>query len=211
LGAQGAWYTRRARQTLDAWQARARHARTGAAGRISCQVLAHGLYTSPLPRPDVDADAESDEDIDEYIAAHLRAAREEARRIPAGTGERRPVRVGGVTRHLAREQIEHRLRRTCPHSLNYMYHRLHEDMVDVRDFEAACDHFGLRGVLEDITYGQMTEEMRARKERGAAPSTGMLPMFLDEIMPREMADARVAIVERRLDEARAKVRVAPAA
>jgi len=57
----------------------------------------------------------------------------------------------------------------------------------------------------------MTEEMRARKERGAAPSTGMLPMFLDEIMPREMADARVAIVERRLDEARAKVRVAPAA
>jgi len=155
----------------------------------------------------VDADA----DIDEYIAAHLRAAREEAKRIPTGTGERRPVRVEGVTRHLAREQIEHRLRRTCPRGLNYMYHRLHEDMVDVRDFEAACDHFGLRGVLEDITYEQMTEEMRARKERGAAPSTGMLPMFLDEIMPREMADARVAIVERRLDEARAKVRVAPAA
>jgi len=134
---------------------------------------------------------------------------EEARRRPAGTGERRPVRVEGITRHLERANIECNLRVSCPRGLNYLYHTLHMDMVDVGDFEAACDHFGLRGVLKEITYRQVEEEMRARRERGDAPSTGSLPMFLDEIMPREMADARVAIVERRIAEARAGTAAAP--
>jgi len=31
----------------------------------------------------------------------------------------------------------------------------------------------------------------------------MLPVFLDEVMPRERADARIAIVERRIAGARA--------
>ena len=139
-----------------------------------------------------------------------RAVRE-AQRILPRTGDAFPVRVEGITRHLERANIECNLRVSCPRGLNYLYHTLHMDMVDVGDFEAACDHFGLRGVLEEITYRQVEEEMRARRERGDAPSTGSLPMFLDEIMPREMADARIAIVERRIAEARARMAVAPAA
>ena len=164
-------------------------------------ILEDELYTSCPVRPAVDTD--------EHTTARIRAIMEEARRRPAGTGERRPVRVEGITRHLAREQIEYRLRVWCPHGLNYLYHRLQVDMVDVGDFEAACDHFGLRGVLEEITYRQVEEEMRARRERGDAPSTGMLPVFLDELMPREMADARIAIVERRIAEAGARAAAAP--
>ena len=149
-------------------------------------------------------------DTEEYLAGHLRALKEASQRSLPRTGETRPVRMEGDTCHLTRGQIEHSLRTWCPRGLHYMYHTLDMAMVDVGDFEAACDHFGLRGVLEEITYRQVEEEMRARRERGDAPSTGMLPSLMDEIMPREMADARIAIVERRIDEARAGTAAAPA-
>lgn len=147
---------------------------------------------------------------EEYVAMHIRAMREEAKHPPSRKGEKRPVRVEGQTRHLARGQIEYTLRLTCPRGLDYLYHRLNMDMVNVDDFEAACDHFGLRGVLEPLTPGQVIDEMRERKTRGARPSTGMLQSFMDEIMPREEADARIAIFERRMTAARARKPVAPA-
>lgn len=140
----------------------------------------------------------------EYIARHLRAIAEERRRPPAPpTGETFPVRVGGATRDMDRAVVEDILRTAGPRGQSYLYHYINLNQIDVRDFEAACASFGLRAALEDIAYDQIQDEIRARRGRGAAPSTGMLPVFLDEVMPREMADACIAIVERRIAGARA--------
>jgi len=43
----------------------------------------------------------------------------------------------------------------------------------------------------------------ARAERGAEPSAGLLPTALDERFPRDEADARIAIVARRIAGAKA--------
>jgi len=140
----------------------------------------------------------------EYIARHLRAIAEERRRPPVPpTGETFPVRVGGAAREMDRAVVEDILRTAGPRGSSYLYHYVNLNLIDVRDFEAACASFGLQGALEDIAYDEIQDEIRARRERGAAPSAGMLPAFLDEVMPREMADACIAIVERRIAGARA--------
>jgi len=136
------------------------------------------------------------------LSRHIRAVGEEqCRPPPPPTGETFPVRTGGSTRRMDRADVEEILRAAGPHGASHLCHHVRSCMIDVGGFKGACAHFGLRGALEDITHGQMREEIRARRERGEAPSTGMLPMFLDEIVPREYADACVAIVERRIAEA----------
>lgn len=161
-----------------------------------------GRVICPRPRRRaVDAEERSGA---EYIARHLHAIAEERRRPPVTpTGEAFPVRVGGATREMDRAVVEDILRTAGPRGRAYLYHYINFSLIDVRDFEAACGRFGLQGALEDITYDEIEDEIRARRERGAAPSTGMLPVFLDEVMPRERADARIAIVERRIAGARA--------
>jgi len=47
-------------------------------------------------------------------------------------------------------------------------HHLHVSMVNVRDFEAACDHIGLRGAIKDISREEVAGEVRARGARGRA-------------------------------------------
>ena len=146
-----------------------------------------------------------------YLSRHLRAIDEERERPPPPpTGETFPVRVGGSTRRMDRADVEEMLRVAGPHGASHLYHHVRGCAIDVRDFEAACAHFGLRGALEEITHDQIQEEIRARRERGEAPSTGMLPMFLNEIMPRDYADACVAIVEGRIAEARRGAGLPPA-
>jgi len=151
------------------------------------------------------------EGFEEYAARHMRAFEEARRREPpVPTGETFPVRRGSTTQHLARCHVEATLQNACPGGLGYLYHRLHVAMVDVRAFEAACDHFGLRGVLRDVTPGEVAAEVRARRGRGDEPSTGLLPALLDERFSREEADARIAIVARRIAEARATAPRIPA-
>jgi len=152
------------------------------------------------------------ESFEEYAARHMRAFEEARRREPpVPTGETFPVGRGSTTQHLARCHVEATLQNACPGGLGYLYHRLHVAMVDIKAFEAACDHFGLRGVIRDITPEEVAAEVRARRERGAEPSTGLLPALLDERFPRDEADARIAIVARRIAEARARAPKIPAA
>jgi len=137
-----------------------------------------------------------------YLSRHLRAIGEERERPPPPpTGETFPVRVGGSTRRMDRADVEEMLRVAGPHGASHLYHHVRGCAIDVRDFEAACAHFGLRGALEEITHDQIQEEIRARRERGEAPDGG-LPAVLEASMPREVAHARLAIVERRIAEAR---------
>jgi len=144
------------------------------------------------------------ESFEEHVKAHMRAFEEARRREPTvPTGGTFPVARGGITRRLARCHVEATLQNACPGGLGYLYHYLHVAMVDVRAFEAACGHFGLRGVIRDITPGEVAAEVRARRERGDEPSTGLLPLCLDNRFSREEADARTAIVKRRIAEARA--------
>jgi len=161
--------------------------------------MPYRLYNSPHGRPAVEA-------FNECLSKYARAIDEALQRgpIPA-TGETFPVGVESRIVGLARGHIEAILRTACPQGKRYLYHYLNVAMVNARDFEAACDHFGLRGVIEDITPEEVQGEARARKAQGAAPSTGLLPMGIDEIMPREKADARIAIVERRIAAASARV------
>jgi len=162
------------------------------------ETAAHVIY-STLRRPAV-------EEFNEYLSKYARAidAARQRRPIPA-TGDTFPVGVESRIEGLARGHIEAILRTACPQGKRYLYHYLNAAMVNVRDFEAACDHFGLRGVIEDIPPEEVDREVLARKARGAAPSTGLLPMGIDEIMPREKADARIAIVERRIAAASERV------
>jgi len=46
------------------------------------------------------------------------------------------------------------------------------------DFEAACDHFGMRHLLVDMTPLGTIREMRDRRARAGPPSTGTLPLML---------------------------------
>jgi len=41
-------------------------------------------------------------------------------------------------------------------------HHLHVSMVNVRDFEAACGHIGLRGAIKDISREEAAGGVRAR-------------------------------------------------
>jgi len=145
------------------------------------------------------------ESFEEYAARHMRAFEEARRREPpVPTGETFPVARGGTTRRLARCHVEATLQNACPGGLGYLYHYLRVAMVDVRAFEAACGHFGLRGVIRDITREEVAAEVRARRGRGDEPSTGLLPLGLDNRFSREEADARTAIVKRRIAGAMAK-------
>jgi len=144
------------------------------------------------------------------IAKITRAIEEAKHSKPAPlSGETFPVGAGSSIEDMDRVYVEATLQIACPVSVRYLYHYLHVSMVSVRDFEAACAHFGLRGVIRDITREEVDEEVRARAERGDEPSTGYLPMSLDEQFPRGEADARIAIIARRIAEA--KARAVPAA
>jgi len=156
------------------------------------------------PRPRRRAVDEEERSGVEYIARHLRAIAEERRRPPVTPHGRGVSRQGGRGRAGdGRAVVEDILRTAAPRGRAYLYHYINFHLIDVRDFEAACGRFGLRAALEDIAHGEIEDEIRARRERGAAPSEGMLPAFLDEVMPRERADARIAIVERRIARAKA--------
>ena len=151
------------------------------------------------------------ETLKERFAKLARAIEEARRRKPTPlSGQVYPVCKGSGTLHMDRVHVEATLQAVCPRGLSYLYHSLRVDMVCIDDFEAACGHFGLRGVLRDISGEEISAEVRARRERGAEPSTGLLPVFLDERFPREEADARIAIVARRIAEARAARIPAPA-
>jgi len=151
------------------------------------------------------------ETLEEDIAKLFRAIEEARRRKPAAlSGRTYPVERGGRTLPMDRVHVEAALQNVCPRGLPYLYHYLNVILVNADDFEAACGHFGLSGVLQDIANEEVDAEARARRERGAEPSTGMLPAFLDERYSREEADARIAIVKRRIAEARASAPKIPA-
>jgi len=167
-------------------------------------ILTHGLYT-PI------YDAQPVETLEEDIAKLFRAIEEARRRKPPTlSGQTYPVERGGRTLPMDRVHVEATLQNVCPRGLPYLYHYLNVILVNADDFEAACGHFGLSGVLRGITREEVAAEVRARRESGAEPSTGMLPAFLDERFSREEADARTAIVKRRIAEARASAPKIPA-
>jgi len=166
-------------------------------------ISAHELYTNLRRALPV-------ETFEEWIAKYRRAIEEAQHRKPIPlTGETFPVGQGSFTVDMDRAHVEATLQVACPMGARYLYHHLQVSMVNVRDFEAACDHFGLRGVIRDISREEVAGEVRARAERGAEPSAGLLPAALDEQFPRDEADARIAIVARRIAEA--KARAVPAA
>jgi len=161
-------------------------------------ILAHGLYAPICGAPPV-------ETFEEHIANLTRAIEEAQRRgPPALSGQTYPVGRGGQVQLVDRVHIEGALQDACPRGVSYLYHYLAVISVSIKDFEAACGHFGLRGVLRDITREEVDAEVRARRGRGEAPSTGYLPLGLAWRYPREEADARIAIVARRIAGARAK-------
>lgn len=152
------------------------------------------------------------ESFEEYIAKYSRAVEEARRRRPLRlTGETYPVGMESRIEQMDRAHVEAMLQAVCPRGLGHLYHHLRVTAVDIGGFEAACGHFGLRGVLRDITREEVAEEMRARRGRGDAPSTGLLPARLDEHYSREEADARIAIVARRIAVAGAGASGIPAA
>jgi len=145
------------------------------------------------------------ETLEERFAGLSRAIEEARRRKPTPpSGQTYPVGMGSRVRPMDRVHAEATLQSACPRGLSYLYHYLNVISVSVDDFEAACDHFGLRGVLRDITREEVAAEVRARRESGAEPSTGYLPLNLGWRYSREEADARMTIVGRRIAEARAK-------
>ncbi len=135
------------------------------------------------------------------LAEFARAVEERQQNPIRPTGRTYPVRMGSRTLPMDRAHVEATLRDVCPRGLPYLYHYLHVAMVDIGDFEAACGHFGLRGVLRGITSGEVDAEVRARRGRGEAPSTGYLPLDLAASFSRDEADARIAIVAARIAEA----------
>jgi len=145
------------------------------------------------------------ETLEEYCAKLARAIEEVQRRGPLPlSGQTYPVGIEDRTVPMDRVHVEATLQATCPRGLSYLYHYLGVTSVNTDDFDAACDHFGLRSVLRDITKEEVAEEVRARRESGAEPSTGYLLMDLDSRFSREEADARIAIVKRRIAEAKAQ-------
>ncbi|MDD9814069.1 MAG: hypothetical protein OXU37_07410 [Thaumarchaeota archaeon] len=119
-----------------------------------------------------------------------------------------PVRTAWETEHWTGDDLRKFLSSKAPLGQTYVYHALDVHMMNHRDFEAACDHFGIRHLLVDITLGEVFDEMDARRARNEPPSTGPLPLFLNQ-MSREEADARIAIYNRRVSEAEAAM-AAPA-
>jgi len=179
---------------LEPINACAFNAALGAQSTIS----AYELYTRPHRALPVGS-------FEEHIAKYARAIEAAKRRKPVPlTGETFPVGKGSLTVDMDRAHVEAVLQGACPMGVRYLHHFLHVSMANVRDFEAACAHFGLRGAIRDITREEVAEEVRARAERGDEPSTGYLPMSLDEQFPRDEADARIAIVARRIAEAKAR-------
>jgi len=151
------------------------------------------------------------ETLEERFAELSRAIEEARRRKPTPpSGQTYPVGMGSRVRPMDRVHVEATLQNACPRGLSYLYHYLNVISVSVDDFEAACDHFGLRSVLKDITRKEVDAEVRARRERGAEPSTGYLPLNLGWRYSREEADARMAIVGRRIAEAKARAPGVPA-
>lgn len=164
---------------------------------VGAPIFAHEPYTCPQAGCPVS---------EACIMDHIRAIERTMRDKPASPGgEAYPVDRAGHTVNMTREHVESLLRQTSPRGPSYVLHFLHVSLIDVGDFKAACAHFGLTGVLADITPGEVEGEMRARRDGGDAPSTGPLPMFIDVVMGRDEADARIAIVQRRIAEARAGV------
>jgi len=143
--------------------------------------------------------------FEEHTAKLMRAIKEaQHREPPTLSGQTYPVGMGGRTVPMDRVHVEAALQNACPRGLSYLYHYLCVAMVSTDDFEAACDHFGLRSVLRDITKEEVAGEVRERRGRDAEPSTAYLLMDLDPRFSREEADARIAIVKRRIAEAREK-------
>jgi len=115
-----------------------------------------------------------------------------------------PVRTAWATEHVTRDGVRGFLATVAPRGRAYVHHVLRMRMTNPSDFEAACDHFGLRHLLVEIEDDEVYGEMEARKERGDPPSTGSLPLMVEEL-GREEADARIAIYNRRVAEAKARM------
>lgn len=145
--------------------------------------------------------------------AELMQAIEEARRRkpPTLSGQTYPVARDGRVQLVDCVHVEGALQDACPRGLSCLYRHLNVILVDAGDLGAACGHFGLRGVLREITREEVAEEVRARRERGDEPSTGYLPPGLGWRFSREEADARIAIVRRRIAGTKATDAHAPAA
>jgi len=120
-----------------------------------------------------------------------------------------PVRTPWGAERMTHDGIRKFLASVGPRGLRYVYHVLNVHMMNRRDFEDACDHFGVRHLLVDITDCEVYDEMDARKTRSEPPSTGPLPIMM-EMLRRDEVDARVAVYNRRVAEAEAKM-AAPAA
>jgi len=118
-------------------------------------------------------------------------------------GETLPIRTAWATEHWTADSLRKFLAGIAPLGQSYVYHALNVYMMNHRDFEAACDHFGMRRLLVDVALGDVFGEMRARKARAEPPSAGTLPLFLDSLS-REEADARIALYNRRVAEAEAR-------
>lgn len=115
-----------------------------------------------------------------------------------------PMKTAGATEHVTRDGVRGFLAAVAPRGRAYVHHVLCLRMTNPSDFEAACDHFGLRHLLVDITDGEVYDEMDARKARSEPPSTGPLPPMM-EMLRRDEVDARIAIYNRRVAEAEARM------
>jgi len=111
-----------------------------------------------------------------------------------------PVRTPWHAEPMTREGIRELLASIGPRGTGYVCHFLAVHTLDYGDFEAACDHFGLRHLLVEITDSEVYDEMEARRDRAEPPSTGPLLRMMGA-MRREEADARIAIYNRRVAEA----------
>lgn len=119
-------------------------------------------------------------------------------------GETFPVRTPWGVERMTRDGIREFLAALGPCGLNYVYHTLNVHMMNNRDFEAACDHFGVRHLLVEITDSDVKDEMEARRARAEPASTGPMLLMM-EVLGREEADARIAIYNRRVADAEAKM------
>ncbi|RNJ76928.1 MAG: hypothetical protein EB824_00080 [Thaumarchaeota archaeon S15] len=119
-------------------------------------------------------------------------------------GETFPVRTPWGAERMTRDGIRKFLTEIGPCGLDYVYHVLNVHMMNNRDFEAACNHFGVRHLLVEITDSDVEDEIEARKARAEPASTDPLLLMM-EVLGREAADARIAIYNRRVAEAEAKI------
>ena len=108
----------------------------------------------------------------------------------------------GNTIDITRERAKWALDHIGPRGRWQLHRFLHKGAVSIRDFEAACRHFGLGHLLVDVPCGDVLQEIEERKARGALPTGRPAPygMMWDG---REAVDATLDVYERRVAEAMA--------